>query len=76
MLGVASGISLAVYTQTESGQEWLETIRDKTDKATDTIKSKLDSINEGVSSLVKKEKNNTDDAQSAINNTVDEFRSF
>ncbi len=56
ILGAAAGVAIALFVQSDKGQEWVDNVKDAAGDATDKIKSKLSDLQDEVAALVKKGK--------------------
>jgi gas vesicle protein len=66
LLGVAAGVAIALFINSDKGQEIISDISDATDDAADNIKSKYSDLGKQLKDLLKKGKRVLDDVEEKV----------
>ncbi len=66
LLGVAAGVAIALFVNSDKGQEMISDISDAADDAADNIKSKYSDLGKQLKDLLKKGKRVLDDVEDKV----------
>ena len=71
IIGAAAGTAIALFLQTEKGKEIMNDVKGAANSAGDTLKQKLASFDEEISSLLKKGKEFVEDLEAKAGNNAE-----
>ncbi len=66
LLGVAAGVAIALFANSDKGKEMISDISDAADDAADNIKSKYSDLGKQLKDLLKKGKKVLDDVEDKV----------